>query len=92
MSAGGVQLLQRLVCVRRCLLHSFFDQSFAFREPLLYILLLVERIIGVFRGLDFVRKWERERGDMREVGVGSGDARATLYGWIVGQGVFEGRN
>jgi hypothetical protein len=91
MPAGGVQLLQRLVVVRLCLLRSF-DQSFAFREPLLYVFLLVERIVWVFRGLDLVRKGERERGDMGEVGLGSGDARAALYGWIVGQGVFESRN
>jgi hypothetical protein len=91
---GGVQLLQRLVeGVRRlCLLRGSSVQSLSRREPLLHILLLVERIARVFRGLDLVRERERKRGDVREVGLGSGDARATLYGRSVGQGVLESRD
>jgi hypothetical protein len=86
--------MQRLVAagVRLCLLRNSSVQSLSCREPLLYILLLVECIVRVFRGLDLVRKRERERRDMSEVGLGSGEARATLYGWTVGQGVFESRN
>src|SRR6266403_3613910 len=79
MPADGVQPLQRLVGVRLCWLHSFV-QSFSCREPLLYIFPLVEIIARVFRRLDLVRKRERKRGDVREVGWRSCDARATLYG------------
>ena len=93
MSARGVQLLQGLVGVWLCSLHrSIFVQSFTFCEPLLYVLLLVERIVRVLRGLDLVRKREGKWGDVGKVGLGSGDAPATLYGWIVGQGIFESRD
>jgi len=59
---------------------------------LLHILLFVEIVARVFRRLDLVRKREREWGYMREVGRWCSDARATMYGWVVGQGVFENRD
>jgi len=63
MSAGGVQLLQRLVGIRLCWIHSFV-QGFSCREPLLYIFLLVEVWARVFRRLYLVREREREGRDM----------------------------
>src|SRR6266581_4485848 len=81
MPAGGIKLLQRFAGVRFCRVHCFhWAQGFSFREPLLYVLPMIEGFARVFWGFDLVRKRQGKWGDMREMGLRGGDARATLYG------------